>query len=136
MCERAREGEHSSQLTPNDYLFVISNGVLFMQQRGQYAIIKLRYGWCMPRIPSECACGNKFNIQHALSCKKGGFITLRHNEVRDITASFLNEVCKDVRKEPSLIKLTGEQINEKATKTGDEARLWVFGFLVNEYSVI
>ena len=94
--------------------------------------LRLRYGWCMPRIPSECACGNKFNIQHALSCKKGGFITLRHNEVRDITASFLNEVCKDVRKEPSLIKLTGEQINEKATKTGDEARLDVsaLGFWV------
>ena len=52
----------------------------------------------MPRIPSsECACANKFNIQHSLSCKKGGFITLRHNEVRDITASFLNEVCKDVK---------------------------------------
>ena len=52
--------------------------------------------------------------------------------MRDITASFLNEVCKDVRKEPSLIKLTGEQINEKATKTGDEARLDVsaLGFWV------
>ena len=43
--------------------------------------------------------------------------------MRDITASFLNEICKDVRKEPLLIKLTGEQINEKTTKTGDEVRL-------------
>ena len=62
-------------------------------------------------------------VQHALSCKKGGFITLRHNEVRYITASFLDEVCKDVRKEPLLTKLTGENIDEKTAKIGDEARL-------------
>ena len=79
--------------------------------------LRLRYNWNIPRTPTECACGSKFTVQHALSCKKGGFITLRHNEVRDITA----EVCKDVRKEPLLTKLTGENIDEKTTKIGDEA---------------
>ena len=58
-----------------------------------------------------------------MSCKKGGFITLRHNEIRDITASLLSEVCKDVRREPSLIKLTGEVFNETTAKKNDEARL-------------
>ena len=65
--------------------------------------LRLRYNWNIPRTPTECACGNKFTVQHALSCEKGGFITLRHNEV--------DEVCKDARKEPLLTKLTGENID-------------------------
>ena len=71
-----------------------------------------------------CPCGEKFNVQHALFCKKGGFITLRHNEVRDITATLLSEVCKDVEVEPSLIKLQGEEqrLNNTA-KTQDDVRL-------------
>ena len=85
--------------------------------------LRLRYSWNIPRTPTECACGSKFSVQHSLSCKKGGFITLRHNEIRDITASLLSEVCKDVRREPSLIKLTGEVFNETTAKKNDEARL-------------
>ena len=41
-----------------------------------------------------------FFIEHALSCAKGGFPILRHNEIRDITADLLTEVCHDVRVEP------------------------------------
>ena len=54
--------------------------------------------------------------------KKGGFVTLRHNEVRDITTSLLNEVCKDVHKEPPLIQLTGETFEQRTANTSDEAR--------------
>ena len=36
------------------------------------------------------------DIQHAMSCKKGGFITIRHNDLRDLTANLLTELCKDV----------------------------------------
>eukprot|EP00111_Clytia_hemisphaerica_P005299 TCONS_00015316-protein len=45
--------------------------------------LRIRYDWSIPRLPSECVCGNRFDISHALSCKKGGYVTLRHNEVRD-----------------------------------------------------
>lgn len=31
------------------------------------------------------ACGRNFNIKHVLTFKKGGFIILRHNRLRDIT---------------------------------------------------
>ena len=102
--------------------------------------LMLRCNWNIPRTPTECTCGSKFTVQHALSCKKGGFITLRHNEVRDITASFLDKVCKDARKEPLLTKLTGENVDEKTAKIGDEARLDIsalgFGVLDNEYFAI
>ena len=85
--------------------------------------MRIRYNWELPKLASICACGNKFNLAHALSCKKGGFVTIRHNEIRDITASLLSEVCRDVRKEPPLIELTGEQMEERTANTTKEARL-------------
>ena len=42
------------------------------------------------------------------SCAKGGFISLRHNKLRDITAESLSEVCNDVCVEPKLIPLTAK----------------------------
>ena len=85
-------------------------------------LIRIRYGWILTRLPTTCECGAKFDIQHALSCKKGGFVSLRHNHVRNITAALLKEVCKDVRVEPQLQQLTGETFNSSAV-TGNEARL-------------
>ena len=58
--------------------------------------LALRYGWIPSRTPSHCACGTNFSVDHALSCPKGGFPSIRHNEVRDITAELLSEVCHDV----------------------------------------
>ena len=56
-------------------------------------------------------------------CKKGGFTHSRHDEVRDITAKMLDEVFNDVRREPSLIKLIGEVLQNKTSNTKYEARL-------------
>ena len=59
-----------------------------------------------------------------MSRKKGGFVTLRNNKVRDVTARLLSEVCKDVELEPSLLTLNGkEQTMSKAAKKNDEVRL-------------
>ena len=63
-----------------------------------------------------------FDVTHALSCKKGGFITLRHNEVRDITLELLDEMCVDVRKEPILQEVKNEDLTWEANKS-KEARL-------------
>ena len=55
---------------------------------------------------------------------KGGFITLRHNEIRDKTLKLLSEVCKGVRVELSLLKLNWEEeaMNREAKKN-NEVRL-------------
>ena len=84
--------------------------------------IRLRYNWPIPNLPNRCACGEKFNVNHAMSCKKGGFVTQRHNELRDVTGKFLKEVCADVEIEPPLIRLTGEQMRHKTAKKQDDAR--------------
>ena len=57
-----------------------------------------------------------------MNCKKGGFVTKRHNVIRDFTAKMLNEVCHDVEVEPALLSLTGERYDHKTAKTGDECR--------------
>ena len=68
-------------------------------------------------------CGAKFDTEHALTCKRGGFVTIRHNDIRDFTAEILNEVCNDVAVEPLLAPLTGEQFQHRTANTEDHARL-------------
>ena len=55
--------------------------------------LALRYGWTPVRSPS---CGSSFSVEHSLSCPKGGFPTIRHNEIRDLSAGLLSEVSNDV----------------------------------------
>ena len=82
-----------------------------------------RYGLPLSRLPSHCACGRSFTVEHALSCSRGGFPIIRHNEVRDLTASLLTEVCHDVRVEPDLQPVTGEMMTGSTSNTNDGARL-------------
>ena len=71
----------------------------------------------------KCVCDAKFDVEHALTCKRGGFVTIRHNEVRDFTAELLGETCNDVAIEPMLTPLTGETFTYKTANTDDHARL-------------
>ena len=43
--------------------------------------LRLRYCVSLEHLPSMCACWERFNVNHALSCKKGGFVTNRHDNV-------------------------------------------------------
>ena len=83
----------------------------------------LRYGWTPPRLPSHCVCGSDFSISHAFSCPHGALPTIRHNNVRDLTATLLSEVCHDVKVEPALQPLTGEALRYKTAVCEDDACL-------------
>ena len=83
----------------------------------------LRYGWVPSQIPSHCVCGQPFTIQHVLQCPRGGFPSIRHNELRDLTASLLKETCHGVATEPSLQPITSETFRAASTNTQDGARL-------------
>lgn len=85
--------------------------------------LALRYGWVPSRTPTTCACGANFSVEHVLSCPKGGFPSIRHNEVRDLTATLLTEVCNDVRVEPDLQPITEEVMLRRTANTTDGARL-------------
>ena len=64
--------------------------------------ICLRYGWIPDNLSEKFTCGETFSVNHALSCPTGGFPTIRHNELRDMFAGLLSDVCHDVVIEPSL----------------------------------
>ena len=68
----------------------------------------LRYDWQLKNLPQYCICGVHFSTDHAMICPHGGMIILPHNEIRDITADWLSEVCNETEKEPQLQPLTGE----------------------------
>ena len=84
--------------------------------------LALRYGWTPPEMPSMCACGSKFSVEHALSCAKGGFPTIRHNEIRNLTAILLTEVCHDVCIEPGLQPVPSETLTGATANHQDGAR--------------
>jgi len=84
--------------------------------------VKLRYDWPVEDIPSTCASGEAFTIDHSMICRLGGFITQRHNELRDLEAEFLSMVGSDVEIEPVLQDISGEHLNRGSNKAQD-ARL-------------
>ena len=58
-----------------------------------------------------------------MSCEKGGFVSIRHDDQRDLIANMLSEVCKDIEIEPKLTPLTGEELDSRTANTTNEARL-------------
>ena len=93
--------------------------------------LSLRYGWSLQNSKSHCSCGHLFSVEHALTCKTGGFPIIQHNEVRDITASWLSEICHGVAIGPHLQPLTEEVLSHNSAIIDDRARLNVamYGFL-------
>ena len=81
--------------------------------------VKLRYDWPVEDIPSTCACGEAFTVDHSMICKLGGFITQRHNELRDLEAEFPSMVSSDVEIEPVLQDISGEHLNRESNKAQD-----------------
>ena len=43
--------------------------------------VALRYSWPINDIPKLCACGTKNSVSHTLDCKKGGFVSMRHDAI-------------------------------------------------------
>ena len=119
LMDCARESGASSWLSPlpiEEHHFSLSKGAF-------RDALCLRYGWNITNVSSRCACGATFDVDHAMSCHKGGLPTLRYNEVRDITAKMIKEVCTNVEIEPRLQPLDGENLQLRTANREDEARL-------------
>ena len=59
------------------------NGTELGEQEWRDALF-LQYGLEPPDLPKYYdGCNSKFTICHALDCKRGGLVTVRHNELRD-----------------------------------------------------
>ena len=96
LIEVASEKGASSWLT----MLPIAEHGFHLHKGAFHDAICLRYGLTPPHLPTECVCGSPFSVDHTMNCKRGGFLFIRHNELRDITAELLIEVCPDVMIEP------------------------------------
>ena len=79
-------------------------------------------------LPTSCPCGSEFDIQYSMSCKKGGYISIGHNDLGNLTAHVMSEVCKDTEIEPKhqyLGKSCGTSNN--SNEAGHISRLEVSG---------
>ena len=85
--------------------------------------LKLRYNVPISDLPSHCLCGDRFNTIHALSCEKGGFVSQRLDNVRDMFTVLLDKCCTNVQSEPHLSDLQGEASNLRTANTSQGARL-------------
>ena len=57
-----------------------------------------------------------------MSCKKGGFVSVKNNGLGDLTANMLFVVCKDVEIEAKLTLLTDKELESRTANTTNEAR--------------
>ena len=103
IIERNSTNKNSSWLTAK-----LSNRDEFVLSKQEFRDgLALRYNKVSSNLPSSCdGCGEIFDVQNALSCKKGGLISQRHNEVRDIVAELSQIAWKQVHKEPVIRETT------------------------------
>ena len=62
-------------------------------------------------------------MDHAIICRHGGLTFIHRNELRNLTASWLHEVCHDVAVKPPLQLLTDEAFVPASTNHRDDARV-------------
>ena len=77
-CRLDRSRECGSWLTtmPNTF-----NGTVLSAEEFRDSL-RLRFGFQPKGLPAMCdGCGAKFGVEHALNCKAGGMVSLRHDSV-------------------------------------------------------
>ena len=60
----------------------LKNEGYFLTKQLFWDLIRIYYGWQLPRAPKFGEYGVKFSLRHVLSCKKEGFISIRQNNFR------------------------------------------------------
>ena len=58
-----------------------------------------------------------------MSCKKGGFISIRYNDLRNLMTNTKLEVWKDTEVEPKLTTLYEDELHGRTLNNSNEARV-------------
>ena len=58
-----------------------------------------------------------------MSCKKGGFISIRYNDLRNLITNTMLEVWKDTEVEPKLTTLYEDELHGRTLNNSNEARV-------------
>ena len=104
----------------------------FTLNKGEFIdAIAIRYNKALRGLPSQCPCGQKYDVTHALNCKKGGFVIIRHNDIRDFEANLLSKICSDVELEPALQPVTDENTRGQTFAVfGERAKTPILTFVL------
>ena len=95
--KRINEGSLSAWLTA---LLIEAKNFDFSEVEFRDAL-SVRYNKNLIASPTFCdVCQSPFTLRHALACKKGGLLTLRHNEIRDTVGDLASLLWKDVQRDP------------------------------------
>ena len=86
----------------------------YLMNKQQFSdAIALRFNLNLKDCPKTCTCGQKYSANHALICKLGGYVSLRHNSLRDTFAELMRTVkCKGVQTEPVLLPVDGLELTK------------------------
>ena len=68
-------------------------------------------------------CGTSFSTDHAMICPHGGMTISRHYEIRDFTADWKSEACRETETDPPLQPLPGVIILPHSANKQEDARV-------------
>ena len=94
----------------------------FLAKQTFWDAVCLRYSIPLQRMPLSCVCGEPFNVQHVLSCPKGGYIIWTTQRDSRLHCRNFERNLSDVRSEPPLQPLNGEILSYASAITSNEAR--------------
>ena len=86
VVQQTRDKGTSSRLNA---IRIEEHGLPFNKQEFRDSLC-LCYNLPLANLPSYCACGEMFTVNHALSGKKGGFIAQRHNTIGDLRTTHIS----------------------------------------------
>ena len=57
-----------------------------------------------------------------MNYKKGGFISIQYNDLRDLAGTMMSQVCKNTEIEPKPRPLSGEELQGRTSNNSNKAR--------------
>jgi hypothetical protein len=110
------------------------HGFALKAKRDFHDLVRMRYRMQIRGLPTTCACGQPYSLDHSQVCKTGGFIHMRHDEPKELFASLASQLFRDVGVEPMLENLTGEVMRYKTARVEEGCRsdVRVRGFWTKE----
>ena len=91
-------------------------------------------------MSSTCCCSAKIDAQHGMSCNREGLITIRHKDLRDLTANLPSNVCTHKMKSAThkMRKRKKRQYNERVLQVGNGSFIplvfSIYGGMSREFS--
>ena len=72
--------------------------------------LAIRYHKPLLPLPPKCdGCGAPSSLDHFLTCRRGGLVVQRHNEIRDAIGDLLALVWGQIRRETVVIEAEDQQ---------------------------